>query len=119
MAIPQNNHDNVEKYAEDKHAQTEQAMRDQDTWLSHMELGNSGEAISAIPNTSHNPARGFSFALDRKTFELGAHQGSAQRKMSAQFWDVLNKVSKNRYKVKTAEIYLSGQEFEVYRIGPQ
>ena len=112
VAIPQNNHDNVEKYAEDKHAQTEQAMRDQDTWLSHMELGNSGEAISAIPNTSHNPARGFSFALDRKTFELGAHQGSAQRKMSAQFWDVLNKVSKNRYKVKTAEIYLSGQEFE-------
>lgn len=114
VEIPADSFEGLDKETAECHAKTEQAMRDADGWLGHLEIGNPETSQSALPRTEIDPARGFVFHLDRRTLGLDSYPGKAQNALNARFWDAVNEATGNRYAVKTPTVVMSAQELEVF-----
>lgn len=114
VEIPADSFEGLDKETAECHAKTEQAMRDADGWLGHLEIGNPETSQSALPRTEIDPARGFVFHLDRRTLGLDAYPGKAQNTLNARFWNAVNEATGNRYAVKTPTVVMSAQELETF-----
>ncbi|MBL4804415.1 MAG: hypothetical protein JKY71_06075 [Alphaproteobacteria bacterium] len=108
VEIPPDEEEGLDKETAECHAATEQAMRDEDTWRSEKEFGNSEAKISSIPNTHFDPEQGFIIELNDQDEYAGYHQ----KKLDETFRNVLNTSTDGRYSERTGTIVLSGDELE-------
>ena len=100
----------LEKETAECHAETEDAIRRNDEWITENEIGNADVFSCSLPNTSLNPAAGYSFDLDDNF--LNAHDGLHQQKAQVIFWDSITKATDGRYKEPEKTITLSAKELE-------
>ena len=108
VEIPPDEEEGLDKETAECHAQTEQAMRDEDTWRNEVEFGNSEVAISSIPNTELDVVGGFRLKLSPDVAEL---QGLHQKALDGLFWQSVHEVTGGRYaEQQPSEITLSGSE---------
>lgn len=111
VEIPQDIEEGLDKETAECHAATEQAMRDEDTWHSEIEFGNTEDKISSIPGTAINPQKGFQIQLAHNGADL---KGAHQIELMNTFWDMVNTATKNQYTHRPPVIHLSGSELETF-----
>ncbi len=114
VSIPPDHYDSVEKYAEDDHAKTEQAMRDEDAWRTEVEFGNQEPKSSSIPQTTFDLQKGFRLSIDDTCLGSDRQGGSYQKELYDKFWFLINTATKGRYTFKNSDVYLSGEELECF-----
>jgi len=111
VEIPPDDEENLEKESAECHAETEQAMRDADTWKSEIEFGNPEQKISSLPNTAFNADKGFTLQV---TVQNPQEMAEQQRNLDSTFWSLLNEATDGRYTQAQPEITLSGAELQKF-----
>lgn len=114
VEIPADVEEELEKETAECHAQTEQAMRDMDSWRKEIELGSEVNTQSTIPNSRIDPAKGFAFDLDETCHSASLHKGVHQETLNALFWRAINKATEYRHDEKPQTVYLSASELEQF-----
>ncbi len=104
--------ENLKKETAECHAGTEDAMRQNDEWVSECEIGNDEVFASALPGTTLLPQSGMQFDLSDDF--LSDHDGQHQRFAKDIFWQAVNAATNNRYQNKPKSITLSAKELEKF-----
>lgn len=102
--------DFLEKETAECHAETEDAIRQNDEWTTENEFGNNESFASALPNTSIDPARGFTL-FPHPDF-LAAQDGQGQSAAQSLFRDAINAATRGRHNGAESAIVLSAKELE-------
>ena len=103
--IPTEEHQELTKQTAECHADTEQAMRDEDAWNTNPEIGNTKATISSLPGTEFDSQHGFTFATPEHDLK-----GTAQQELQKIFWEIIDKVTDERYLRRPKHITLSANE---------
>ncbi len=114
VEIPADVEEELEKETAECHAQTEQAMRDMDSWRKEIEIGSDAQVQSTIPHSRIDPAKGFVFDLDDACYGAEQHKGIHQETLNAMFWRAINKATDYRYNEKPQTIDLNASELEQF-----